>query len=643
MLQLQRPKTQGIATIVGLALMVTLVGAPVIASAQGRDSEGETRRVVILNGTDPYLPAFLELDGGMRDAVRAWRSERTEFYAETLDMHRFPQALLVHNVVALLRQKYRGLKVDVVVPAAPIALDFVERYREEIWPDAVIVFNSMPTTLLREKSLKPRTIGVPVKLEFGPTLDLALKLRPATRHIVVVSGAADADQRHLSLARASLERYAGGRDVEYIVGLTLAKTVAVVRALPADAVVLYLTMFRDGAGAPQVPREVLTRLAEVSRAPIFGVFDTYLGHGIVAGSIAGFGAQGRRVGELVARVLNGEDPAAIGVQAPVAPSCMADWHQLRRWGISETLLPADCEVRFREITVWDRYRWQILVTLAVILAQAILIVALMMNRRRLRHAQIARGEEYGRRTQAEAKASRLQERLARFSRERSLGTMATTIAHEINQPLIAIQNYAQAARRRLQSDADDKPRLMELFAKIEGQAERAGAITQHVRTLVSKGEPELHRLSLYPLLQDVIRMMEPECETRNCRIVCTAPDDLPLILADVLQVQLVLVNLLNNALRGIGQTKKSAGLIAIDVRRIDDREVQVSVTDGGPGVPPEQVGDIFEPHFSGGGTGMGMGLAICRDIISAHGGRIWYEPNPPGGAIFRFTLRIASS
>ena len=284
-----------------------------------------------------------------------------------------------------------------------------------------------------------------------------------------------------------------------------------------------------------------------------------------------------------------------------------------------------------------------LVTLAVILAQAILIVALMMNRRRLRHAQIARGEEYGRRTQAEAKASRLQERLARFSRERSLGTMATTIAHEINQPLIAIQNYAQAARRRLQSDADDKPRLMELFAKIEGQAERAGAITQHVRTLVSKGEPELHRLSLYPLLQDVIRMMEPECETRNCRIVCTAPDDLPLILADVLQVQLVLVNLLNNALRGIGQTKKSAGLIAIDVRRIDDREVQVSVTDGGPGVPPEQVGDIFEPHFSGGGTGMGMGLAICRDIISAHGGRIWYEPNPPGGAIFRFTLRIASS
>jgi signal transduction histidine kinase len=630
------------AAVAGFVMMAIVSVASTAVAAQAQDSNGEARRVVILNATDPYLPAFLVLDGAMREAVRAGRRGPTELYAETLDMHRFPQVLLERDMVALLRKKYRGLKVDVVVADAPIALNFVQRYRAEVWPEAVIVFNSVPPALLREMRLEPRTIGIPVQLEFGPTLDLAMKLRPATRRIAVVAGAADPDQQHLSLARASLERYAGRVEVQYLVGLTLAETLKAVRALPADAVVLYLTMFRDGAAPPQVPREVLARIAGASRAPVFGVFETYLGHGIVAGSIASYGAQGRHVGELVARVLNGEDPAAIGVQPPVAPGCIADWQALRRWGISERRLPAGCEVLFKEITVWDRHHWQILTALGVILAQAGLIVALMLNRRRLRQAQAARSDEHGRRTRAEATASQLQERLARFGRERSLGTMATTIAHEINQPLIAIQNYAQAARRRLETNDDAARKLIELFGKIEGQAVRAGAITQRVRTLVSKGEPELQPLHLHPLIKDVIQMMEPESEARGCRIACEAAVDLPPVLADALQVQLLLVNLLNNALRSVNERKESARLILVDARRLD-AELQVSVTDDGPGVAPERIEEIFEPLYSGNSTGLGMGLAICRDIISAHGGRIWCEPNPAGGAIFRFTLRIAGS
>ncbi len=115
------------------------------------------------------------------------------------------------------------------------------------------------------------------------------------------------------------------------------------------------------------------------------------------------------------------------------------------------------------------------------------------------------------------------------------------------------------------------------------------------------------------------------------------------VLADALQVQLILVNLLSNALRSVcsaNEYDKQA-----DHRRcagtIGDREVQVSVTDRGGGVPPERVENIFEPLYSGASSRMGMGLAICRDIMDAQGGRIWYEPNPAGGAIFRFTLRIA--
>jgi signal transduction histidine kinase len=621
-----------------LALILCFAWADAVPAA---DTGGAARRVVILNATDPYLPAFLSLDSALRETIRAGRSVPTELFSETLDMHRFPPTQFDSELVTLLRKKYRDLKVDVVVADAQIALDFAQRHRAEIWPGAVIVFNSVPTTLLHKLSLEPRTIGVPVRLDFGQTLDLALKLRPATRRIAVIAGTTDPDRRYLSLAQASLERYAGKLDVQYLVGLTLAETLAAVRALPSDAVVLYLTMFRDGSGAFNVPREVLTRIAAVSRAPVFGVFETYLGHGIAAGSIVGFGVQGRRTGELVNRVLNGEDSTTIGVQTPPAARCIADWRQLRHWGISERLLPADCEVRFREVTTWDRYHWQILAALAIILAQAALIVVLMLNRRRLRQTQGALRDAYARRRDAETVATGLRKRLARFSKERSLGTMATTIAHEINQPLIAIQNYAQAVKQRLQNDVDDKPKLIELFAKIEGQAERAGLITQHVRSLVSTNDPQLLPMPICPLIEEVIQMMEQESETRGCRIACEPAVDLPQVLADALQVQLVLVNLLSNALRSVCAHEKGSRLITVDAQALGDREVQVSVTDGGGGVPPERVENIFEPLYSGTSSDLGMGLAICRDIIDAQGGRIWHEPNPAGGAIFRFTLRIA--
>jgi C4-dicarboxylate-specific signal transduction histidine kinase len=314
---------------------------------------------------------------------------------------------------------------------------------------------------------------------------------------------------------------------------------------------------------------------------------------------------------------------------------------LARWNIGQDRLPADAQIRYRQLSVWDEHRAGIITAIVIIVVQGLMIVALMLHRRRLRHAQTALQDEYGRRRQAETIASRLRRRLARFSKERTLGTMATAITHEINQPLIAIQNYAQAAKRRLQTNVDDKLKLIELIAKIEGQAERAGAITQRVRSLFSENEPQLVPTPLRPLLEEVIRMMEPEIANRGCRLACEPAGDLPTVLADALQVHLVLANLLQNSMRSIGSGERYDKRVCVDVRPINDREVQVSVRDWGPGVPPDRVADIFEPLYSGTSGGMGMGLAISEAIIDAHGGRLWYEANPAGGAIFRFTLRMA--
>jgi signal transduction histidine kinase len=630
--------TRSLALTGSLLLTLALAAAPLAGAA-----EAAPRRVVILNAADPYLPAFQLFDRAFRETVRTKYPGSLELHAETLDMHRFPRAQLDREVLALLRGKYRDLKVDVVVAAAPIALDFAERHRDEIWPGAAIVFHSVPVGVLSGRSLAPRTIGLPVRLDFGPTLALALRLRPEARRIAVVAGTGDPDRRNLALARPALERLAGALDIRYLVGLTLADSLAAVRALPADALVLYLTVYRDADGKPLVPRDVLSQVAAVSPVPAFGVFETYVGSGIAAGSIATYATQGQHAGELVARVLKGEDPERIGLQAPATARCIADWRQLQRWGIDESLLPADCEIRFRELTAWQQYRWQIATGLAVILAQAALIVALAVNRRRLRRARNDARDELGRRTQAEGLAARLRNRLGRFARERSLGAMATAISHEINQPLIAIQNYAQAARRRLSGGDDDRAKLTELFAKIEGQAERAGAITQRVRSLVSASEPVLAPAPPRDLLDEIIRIMEPEIENRGCRVAAEGAADLPGVMVDALQIELVLVNLVRNAMQSACRDESRGRQIRIDARRAGEREVQFSVADQGPGVPPDRAEDIFEPLSSGTSGGMGMGLSICREIVQAHGGRLWYEPNPAGGAIFRFTLKAAGS
>jgi len=631
------------ATVAGFVVMMALTMAPVNASPRAVGHENVPRRVVILNATDQYLPAFIALDGVMRDVVRAESKVAPEFFAESLDMHRFPLSDFDEDIAALLEKKYQGVPVDAVVTVAPLALDFAQRHASKIWPGATIVFHSVPMAWLETHSLDRGVIGVPVRLGYGETIDLALKLRPESKHLAIIGGVAAPDRRHLAAMREAVMRFSGRLDISYLVGLPVDETLAAVQAIPEDTVVLYLSMFRDGAGAPLVPRDVLIQIASVSPVPVFGVFETFVGAGIVAGSIAGFGEQGRRTGEMVARILNGQDPSDIGIQPPVMPGCMADWQQLHRWNIDRRLLPSDCEIRFREITAWDRYHWQILVGLAVILIQTVLIFALVLSRRRYRDARVSLSNELTRRVEAESLAARLRGRLERFSRERSLGTMATAISHEINQPLIAIQNYAQAAKRRLQEDAVDLPKLAELFAKIEGQAERAGAITQHVRSLVNRAEITLQPVALGPLVEEVVQLIEPEAVNRGCRIDYQHVADLPSVLADPLEIQLVLVNLLQNAINVVGHGEEYDKRIAVEAEVGDEQDVVISVMDHGPGVPPDRVTEIFEPLYTSTGGGMGMGLAISLAIIEAHGGRLWYEPDPAGGAVFRFTLRISGS
>jgi signal transduction histidine kinase len=321
---------------------------------------------------------------------------------------------------------------------------------------------------------------------------------------------------------------------------------------------------------------------------------------------------------------------------------IVDARQLKRWNINERLLPEGSRILNREHSLWEQHRNGILLAGGLIALQALWIAVLLRNRRKLQRAQDSLSAENNHRVQAEELARRLRRRLGSVGKKGALGALAARIAHEINQPLISIKNYAQAATRYIPNDSTKGGKLAELLAEMEGEADRAGSIIQKIRTLLSSERVDAVPVDLDPVLKEVVTVMKPEIDAHGCRIDYRVTAPAPIVLADALQVQLVMVNLLRNAMEAAAfHDQNRDESVTISVGETADRMVQVSVADNGPGVPADETENIFESLYSTKEAGMGVGLATCRTIIEAHGGRIWCTPNPAGGAIFHFTVPIA--
>jgi signal transduction histidine kinase len=603
---------------------------------------GESYRVLILNSFRNSAPITEDWYNGLVRGFSLAPDLRVEIDTESPDLAHFMATDHVGDLVEFYRRNYHDRAPHLIVPAYTPALRFLLAHGEHLFPGVPIVFLGADGEFVAARQLPQHVTGTTLRVDIAGTLDLALNLHPDTRRVALIAGSDPHGTLLERQARKVLPAFTDRVELIWLRGMPLEELLEAVIELPEQTVILYLAQLQDRTGQPHVPRSTLRALSPVAKAPIYGLWDTLLGHGIIGGRLVTVEEDGFLAAKLATRILRGEAPAAVPVVERVVNPAVFDGRELARWHIDEDRLPSGSQIRYRQPPVWELYRNEIIITIAIIVVQGLLIAALLLNRRRLRRAQVALRDEYDQRKQAQSVAARLRNRLTRFGKERSLGTMATAIAHEINQPLIAIQNYAQAARRHLQSSPDATARLMGLFTKIEGQVERAGAITQRVRALVNRTDPQLQPVPLVPALNEVIQMMEPETKNRRCRILRELAD-LPAVLADGLQVQLVLVNLLQNALRAVCSGDRFDKLVVVDARPINDREVVISVADRGPGIPPERVADIFEPLYSGTSGGMGIGLAISQAIIDAHGGRLWYEPNPAGGAIFRFTLQIAAS
>lgn len=257
-------------------------------------------------------------------------------------------------------------------------------------------------------------------------------------------------------------------------------------------------------------------------------------------------------------------------------------------------------------------------------------------------AIVTHGRDITARVQAQEELRRHQAQLAHMARLSTMGEMASGLAHELNQPLSAIVNYAQGCVRRARSGKSQPEELARAMEQVGLQAQRAAEVIRRLREFVGKGELRRIRADVNDIVRSVAALDELEARQEQVAVVLDLADDIPSIQVDVIQVEQVILNLVRNAIDAMSETDRDKRRLTITTSVNDDNEVEVAVRDCGHGIASEMADRIFEPFFTSKPGGMGMGLSISRSIIDAHGGRLWSTPNGDGGATFHLALPVVS-
>jgi len=300
---------------------------------------------------------------------------------------------------------------------------------------------------------------------------------------------------------------------------------------------------------------------------------------------------------------------------------------MQRFGIAEKDLPPGSTIYFKPPTLWELYRWQIVLIAGVMLLQAALILGLMLEHRRRRRLEVE-----GRQRLAE---------LAHMNRQATAGQLSASIAHELNQPLGAILNNAEAAALLIKSPSPNLKELETIIHDIKRDNERASKVIRRLRRLLTRGSFDSQEVDLNKVVRDVVRIASAQAAAHDVRLDSNLAQQPLRVEGDKVQLQQVVLNLIVNGIDAIAETGNGVREIACRSWASDGHAL-VSIRDTGPGIPSDKLERLFEPFFTTKQDGMGMGLCIAHTIIEAHGGKISAETRP-SGAVFHVSLPLAKA
>jgi signal transduction histidine kinase len=530
--------------------------------------------------------------------------EDLDYYSEYIDRGRFPDPEYHVAFRDFLRLKYNGLHFDVIIAMQDIALEFVGENWNELFPETPVVFFATSGATRRIRN----STGLIAPLNFSSTLALAAELQPDVRRVFVVSGADSSSKDYESVAREQFRRFEPGVEITYLSGLATKDLKTRLSTLPDHSIIYYLVANVDGAGQTVHPVDYLDGLAAVANAPIYCWVDSAMDHGIVGGSLKSQKAETEALGHLALRVLDGERADSIPMSSANLNVPQVDWRQLRRWGISEARVPAGVLVRFREPSVWNRYRVYFLGVAGLVLAETALIAGLLVQRVRRRQA-----EDQMRGSQAELRTS--------HERIRDLGARLLN-AQETERSRIA---------RELHDDISQQVALLAIDLELLGGApqdqpeelaadalNRAHGIARSVHDLSHRLHPaKLRLIGLVAALQGLqheLSRSDIAISFTHDNVPSTLPSDLMLCLFRIVQ------EALQNALKHSGAKQVSVHLAG------SSEGIALTIVDDGRG---------FDVDAE---WGKGLGLVSMAERLEANGGTLAIHSRPGAGT--RVEVRV---
>jgi signal transduction histidine kinase len=607
-------------SIIGLAVALTALRAFACAGAELRP-----RSILVLDQSEARGPFYYQLFSGLREVVTKDAKPHTTLYAENLDLSRFNGAAYEQSLQRYLKEKYQDRPIGVVVAVGAATLDLVLRWRVELWPETPVVFALVDEMDFARLKPPPDVTGTIVKLGLADSIAAARAVVPKLKTIALVGDQWDR-QVVFRNWKDELPTAAAGLNVIEIVGQTMREIRSRVAELPEDSVILYSGVYSDGEGAFYPPAFALELIAEKASRPIVVAAETFLSPGGIGGYVLVPSLIGADAARQALQILDGDQASSTPAAATGGVKPIFNWTQMQRWKVSQSDLPAGSEIRFREPTFWERYRWQSIAIGSVVLLQTVLIALLLHERRK--------------RQDAEVESRHRTSELAHVSRQATAGELSASIAHELKQPLGSILTNTETAELILKSPSPDFAELKEILVDIRRDDLRANEVLRRMRSFLKRTPFETKEVDLNDLAREAFAFLSIQASSCNVALYLNESPERLRVRGDPIQLQQVIINLVVNSIDAmasipygrtvIGRTEKNGGSSA-----------EISISDSGPGIPQEKLNHVFDPFYTTKEQGVGMGLSIARTIIQAHQGRIWAENQAEGGAVFHLSLPLA--
>ena len=552
--------------------------------------------VLVVDAEDPWRPGYVTFMAAFQAALRDATATPVAVYAENLDLARFESPAYRPALRAWYEAKYGDRRLDAIVAVGSAVLGPLQAWRTEFWPDVPLVFVADARTLARIGQPAGST-GVTFELDPVGSARAALALRPDTRRIALVGGADPYTRGFVAELRNAL-----GNRLEWIdlTGLRMAELRQRVATLPDHTFIFYTTLYRDGGGQTWIPRDALATFARDANRPTFSLIGTYLGYGIVGGSLFHIEILGPELARVVVQVLEGQPPASIPVRHVATNVLQFDWTELQRWGLDEGRLPPGSQVLNRPLTLWEQHRRTTLAALSVLVAQGLVIGGLLLERRR--------------RQRAETNLRRLSGRLL-TAQEEERRRIARDLHDGVNQKLSALSLTLARLGRRPPSGTTDLP------GELSRLEERAADVAEDIRRLSHELHPGvLEHIGLIAALEGYCS----EVEKAHGLTVTFRADEVGAVPADV---ALCLYRATQEAL---GNVVKHAAAQSVRISLVrDGGDGILTIDDDGCGF------DLAEARGRG-----GLGLISLEERVRLIGGQITITTARQRGTKVRIVVRL---